>query len=153
MTSSTDRIERKIVLRAPRTRVWRAITDSGEFGEWFGVKLEGPFERGAHVRGKMANAKYAHLPFELWIDTVDPESRFSYRWHPFAIEVGVDYSKEPTTLVEFTLADAAGGTLLTLVESGFDAVPPARRAKAFEMNSHGWEMQAQQIEKYLAHAS
>ncbi len=147
--STTDRIEKKITLRAPRSRVWRAVSDAREFGQWFGVKLEGAFTPGAHVTGKMTNPDYAHLTMELWIEKVEPEQRLSYRWHPFAIDPKVDYSKEPTTLVEFTLADSGDGTLLTVVETGFDAVPAARRAKAFEMNSGGWEHQSKQIEKYL----
>jgi uncharacterized protein YndB with AHSA1/START domain len=152
MTSSTDRIEKKTLLRAPRSRVWRAISDAAEFGQWFGVKLEGAFVPGARVTGKLTNKDYAHLTLEMWIEKVEPERTFSYRWHPFAIDTSVDYSKEPTTLVEFTLSDADGGTLLTVTETGFDAVPLERRAKAFEMNSHGWEIQTKQIAKYLGDA-
>jgi len=152
MTSTTDRIEKKTLLRAPRSRVWRALTDAREFGQWFGVKLEGAFVPGAHMRGKVTNKGYEHLTMELWVETIDPERLFSYRWHPFAIDPNVDYSKEPTTLVEFTLAEADGGTLLSVVETGFDSVPLARRPKAFEMNTHGWETQMKQIAKYLADA-
>jgi uncharacterized protein YndB with AHSA1/START domain len=152
MPSTTDRIEREIHLRAPRSRVWRAISDPREFGAWFGVKLEGAFAPGAHVTGKMTNKDYSHLTMAIWIEKVEPERLLSYRWHPFAIDPGVDYSKEPKTLVELTLSEADGGTLLKIVETGFDAVPLARRAKAFEMNTHGWEMQSRQIEKYLADA-
>ncbi|HEY8090654.1 MAG TPA: SRPBCC family protein [Polyangiaceae bacterium] len=111
MTTTTDRIERTTVLRAPRSRVWRALTDAGEFGPWFGVKLEGAFAPGAHVRGTITTKGYEHLTMEMWVEKLEPESLFSYRWHPFAIDPGVDYSKEPATLVELTLADADGGTL------------------------------------------
>ena len=150
--STTDRIEKKVTLHAPRSRVWRALTDAREFGQWFGVKLEGAFAPGAHLRGKITTKGYDHLTMELWAEKIEPEHLFSYRWHPFAIDPSVDYSKEPTTLVEFTLAEAGGGTLLTVVETGFDAVPLARRPKAFEMNTHGWEMQMTQIARYLADA-
>src|SRR5438067_327815 len=139
MESTTDRIERKKLLRAPRARVWKAIADSKQFGAWFGAKMEGEFSPGAHVTGKIA-FKGAELTMEIWIEKVEPERLFSYRWHPFAIDPAVDYSNEKTTLVEMTLADQDGGTLLTVVETGFDSVPLARRAKAFEMNSGGWEM-------------
>jgi uncharacterized protein YndB with AHSA1/START domain len=152
MTSTTDRIEKKTLLRAPRARVWRALTDAREFGQWFGVSLEGAFAPGAHVRGKITTKGYDHLTMELWVEKIEPERLFSYRWHPFAIDPNVDYSKEPTTLVQFNLAEADGGTLLTVVETGFDAVPLARRPKAFEMNTHGWEMQTKQIAQYLADA-
>ena len=147
--STTDRIEKKITLRAPRARVWRAISDSREFGKWFGVAIEGAFVPGARITGKLTNPDYAHLSMEMWIEKVEAERLFSYRWHPFAIDPKVDYSKEPTTLVELTLAEAGGGTTLTVVETGFDAVPAARRAKAFEMNTDGWETQLKQVEAYL----
>jgi uncharacterized protein YndB with AHSA1/START domain len=152
MTTTTDRIEKKTLLRAPHSRVWRALTDASEFGQWFGAKLEGEFAPGAHMRGKIKVKGYDHLTMEMWVEKIEPERLFSYRWHPFAIDPNVDYSKEPTTLVEFTLADADGGTLLTVVETGFDAVPLARRPKAFEMNTHGWETQMKQIAHYLADA-
>src|SRR5208282_2713428 len=152
MTTTTDRIEKKTLLRAPRSRVWRALTDSREFGLWFGVKIEGAFARDAHVRGKITIKGYEDRTMEMWIEKIEPETLFSYRWHPFAIDPAVDYSKEPTTLVEFSLAEADGGTLLSVVESGFDGVPLARRPKAFEMNTHGWEMQMKQIAQYLADA-
>jgi uncharacterized protein YndB with AHSA1/START domain len=147
--SSTDRIEKKLVIRAPRARVWRAITDVQEFNAWFNVKLEGTFEPGAHVRGKIASKGYEHVTMEIAIERMEREQLFSYRWHPYAIEPGVDYSAEPTTLVEFTLEDAEGGTLLTIVESGFDKIPAARRAKALEMNDGGWAIQIKNIAKHV----
>ena len=147
---STDRIEKQVNLDAPRSRVWRALTDVKQFNAWFGVTLTSPFVPGAEVSGQMANPKYAHLAMSIWIETIQPERFFSFRWHPYAIEPGVDYSAEPTTLVSFTLEEVAGGTKLTIVESGFDAIPASRRAKAFSMNSAGWDGQAKNIARFLA---
>ena len=148
--SSTDRIEKLVTLDAPRSRVWRALTDVKQFNAWFGVSLTTPFIAGAEVSGKMTNPKYDHLTMSIWIETMEPERFFSFRWHPFAVDPGVDYSAEPKTLVSFTLEDVAGGTKLTIVESGFDAIPVSRRAKAFSMNSAGWEGQAKNLQKFLA---
>jgi uncharacterized protein YndB with AHSA1/START domain len=147
--SSTDRIEKKLVLRAPRARVWRAITNVQEFNAWFGVTLEGEFEPGARMRGKITSKGYEHVTFEIAIERVERERVFSYRWHPYAIEPDVDYSAEPMTLVEFTLDDADDGTLLTIVESGFDAIPASRRAKALEMNDQGWSAQLHNIARHV----
>src|SRR6266581_7035484 len=160
---STDRIEKKILLRAPRQRVWRALADSTEFGSWFGVKFDRPFTPGASMRGvvvpttvnaEVAKAQKQHegLPFEITIEQMEPERRFSFRWHPFAVERGVDYSLEPTTLVVFVLENAADGVLLTVTESGFDRIPLARRAKAFAANEQGWGMVVNLIEEYLVQA-
>lgn len=146
---NTDRIEKAIVLCAPRTRVWRALTTPGEFGAWFGVNLAGAFTPGARVSGRITTKGYDHLTMEITIERVEPEFRFSYRWHPYAIDPGVDYSAEPTTLCEFTLADLPEGTLLTIVESGFDRIPPSRRDEAFRMNDGGWAAQLGNIERYL----
>lgn len=158
--SSTDRIEKQVFLRAPQERVWRAITDAGEFGDWFGVAFEGEFVPGAELRGRVTPTKadpeiakmqerYEGAPFTVYVDRIEPMSVFAYRWHPFAIDPAVDYSNEPTTLVTFTLEPQKDGTLLTITESGFDAIPLARRADAFEANDEGWAMQTQMIEKYL----
>lgn len=149
---TTDRIEKAMLLRAPRSRVWRALADSREFGEWFGVNLaSGLFKQGARISGPMSGGcGHDDVLFEATIEVMQPESRFAYRWHPFAIEKGVDYSGEPTTLVEFTLEEVAGGTKLSIVESGFDSLPLARRAKALEANDGGWTQQAVRLEKYLA---
>ena len=147
---STDRIEKKIVLRAPRSRVWRAIADAKEFGRWFGVVLESPFAAGARVRGKITEPGYEHVVMEITIERIEPERLFSYRWHPYAIEPGVDYSSEPTTLVEFRLEEVPGGTALTVTESGFDQIPAARRTEAFRMNDQGWTEQVKRIERYVA---
>jgi uncharacterized protein YndB with AHSA1/START domain len=152
MPEETDRIEKRVLLRAPRSRVWRALSDSKEFGAWFGVVLEGPFVPGATVQGKVTYPGYEHLEFELAIEKMEPERLLSWRWHPAAIEAGVDYSKEPTTLVVFELEEKGGGTLLTVVESGFDRVPAARRAKAFRMNEEGWGKQMKNVEQHLANA-
>jgi uncharacterized protein YndB with AHSA1/START domain len=150
--SSTDRIERQILLRAARGRVWRALTNSAEFGAWFGVKVEGTFAPGAHVRGAITHPGYEHVVFDITIERMEPERLFSWRWHPHAVEPGVDYSAEPTTLVVFELADAPGGIMLTVVESGFDRVPLARRALAYRMNGDGWTYQMQAIEAHVAAA-
>ncbi len=148
--TSTDRIEKQVTYDAPRSRVWRALTDVTQFNKWFGVTLTSPFIAGAEVSGKFAHPKYEQFTMTIWIETLEPERLFSFRWHPYAIEEGVDYAAEPTTLVTFTLAEVAGGTRLTIVESGFDAIPESRRAKAFSMNSNGWNGQIENIRKFLA---
>lgn len=148
-STTTDRIEKNVTLRAPRARVWRALTASSEFGQWFQVKIQDPFTPGATVRGQITHPGYEHVVMEMQIERMEPERYFSYRWHPYAIERGVDYSAEPTTLVEFTLADADGGTRLTIVESGFDRIPAARRAEAFRMNDNGWTGQLKNIERHV----
>jgi uncharacterized protein YndB with AHSA1/START domain len=158
---STDRIEKQITLRAPRAKVWRAIADSNEFGQWFGVRFDAPFAAGATLRGRIVGTTvdadvarmqepYADKPFEITVEQIEPERIFSFRWHPHATDAGVDYSKEPTTLVTFALEDAADGTRLTVTESGFDRIPLERRAKAFTANDQGWAIQMTLIEKYLA---
>ncbi|HEU4412916.1 MAG TPA: SRPBCC family protein [Polyangiaceae bacterium] len=164
MSPVPDRIEKKVVLRAPRARVWRAISDSREFGAWFGMRLEGPFVAGATLRGAIVpttvdaavaaqQKPHEGLAFDIFVERVEPERLLSFRWHPYAIEPGTDYSAEPTTLVEFELADHEGGVLLTVTESGFDEVPLARRAEAFTSNEGGWAMQVTLIAKYLARAA
>jgi uncharacterized protein YndB with AHSA1/START domain len=151
MSQSTDRIERKVLLKAPRARVWRALSNAEEFGSWFGVNLQGKsFVPGRSTQGQITHPGYEYLVFEIWIERVEPERLLSWRWHPAAIEKGVDYSAEPTTLVTFELKDADGGTLLTVVESGFDNIPPQRRLGAFRMNSDGWEEQMKRIEHHVA---
>ena len=157
---STDRIEKRVLLRATRERVWRAISDSREFARWFGVAFNEPFVEGAHLKGRIVGTQmdpqvaaqqrqYADKVFEFHVERVEPMNRISFRWHPYAVEPDVDYAKEPTTLIDFELADAVGGTLLTIVESGFDRIPLARRAKAFTANEAGWAKQVELIEKYL----
>lgn len=160
-TMTSDRIEKQVLLHAPRGRVWRALTDAREFGTWFGVKFEAPFKPGSRMRGVITptavdpdvakmQQPYEGLAFEITIDRIEPQKLFSFRWHPFSVEPGVDYSGEPTTLVEFALSEVANGTLLTLTESGFDQIPLERRAKAFTANDDGWTAQMTLIEKYLA---
>jgi uncharacterized protein YndB with AHSA1/START domain len=147
---NTDRIEKKAILRAPRSRVWRAITNAEEFGQWFKVKLAGTFTAGATTRGQITHPGYEHLTMEMQVDRIEPEHYFSYRWHPYAIDPATDYSAEPTTLVEFRLEDTEGGTLLTIIESGFDRIPAERRAKAFQMNDNGWAQQLGNIEHHVS---
>jgi uncharacterized protein YndB with AHSA1/START domain len=151
MSSSTDRIEREILIKAPRSKVWRALSNAEEFGDWFGVALKGKtFETGKRVQGQITHPGYEHVVFDIAIERIEPERLLSWRWHPAAVEPSVDYSKEPTTLVTFELKDAEGGTLLSVVESGFDAVPASRRLEAFRMNSGGWDAQMKNIEKHVA---
>jgi uncharacterized protein YndB with AHSA1/START domain len=147
---TTDRVEKQVVLRAPRSRVWRAITTAEEFGTWFGVKLTSAFMPGAKVLGKITTPGYDHLTMELAVERIDPETLFSYRWHPYAIDPKVDYSTEPTTLVEFRLEEVSEGTRLTIVESGFDRIPASRRSEAFRMNDEGWAGQTRNLERYVA---
>jgi uncharacterized protein YndB with AHSA1/START domain len=143
-------VEKSIILRAPRSRVWRALTQTNEFGAWFGVRLEGTFEPHATLRGPITIEGFRHVTLEVTVERVEPESYFSYRWHPYAIDPAVDYSKEPTTLVEFELSDAPGGTSLRVVESGFENIPLERRVKALEMNGSGWAAQMENIARYVA---
>jgi uncharacterized protein YndB with AHSA1/START domain len=151
--TGTDRIEKKILLRAPRTRVWRALTDAKEFGQWFGVVMAGPFTPGARLKGKITHKGYEDAPFEIIIEEMEPERLFSYRWHPYAHDPNVDYSSEPTTLVVFELAETEKGTMLIVVESGFDKIPLARRAEAFRMNDQGWAEQMKSIERHVSQGS
>jgi uncharacterized protein YndB with AHSA1/START domain len=158
---SSDRIEKKILLHAPCERVWRAISDSSQFGSWFGVAFDAPFTAGARLTGRVVpttvdaeiaklQEPYAGITFECVVDRVEPMRRLSFRWHPSAVEPGVDYSSEPMTLVEFQLEEVEAGTSLTITESGFEQIPLARRAQAFAANDGGWTMQTRLIEKYLA---
>jgi uncharacterized protein YndB with AHSA1/START domain len=148
-TTTTDRIEKQIVLRAPRSRVWRALTDSKEFGAWFQSVFTEPFHPGARVKGRITYPGYEHLTMEIVIEAMEPERLFSYRWHPNAVDPAMDYSKESMTLVEFTLEDAEGGTRLRVVESGFDKIPIERRAEALKSNDGGWAEQMKSIARYL----
>ena len=148
-TSATDRIEKTAVLRAPRSRVWRALSDVREFSAWFLTSFEGEFAEGATVRGRPTNPGYEHLTIELRIERMEPERRFSFRWHPYEVDPSKDSSSEPTTLVEFTLEEAPGGTQLKLVESGFETVPEARRAEAFRMHEQGWTQQMINVREYV----
>ncbi len=142
---TSDRIEKHFEVRAPRSRVWRAISDSEEFGTWFGVKLDRPFVPGASVLGRIVIPGYEHVTLEILIEKVEPENYFSYRWHPYAVDPSIDYASEPTTLVEFRLEETAGGTAITITESGFDLLPASRRAEAFRMNDSGWSGQSRNL--------
>jgi len=141
----SDKIEKKIELKAPVARVWRALTDYREFGEWFRVKLDGPFVAGQKSTGHITYPGYEHYKWEAVVQKMEPEELFSFTWHPYAIDQSKDYSTEPPTLVEFTLAKTANGTLLTLTESGFDKLPADRRDEAFRMNEGGWTEQMKNI--------
>jgi uncharacterized protein YndB with AHSA1/START domain len=146
----TDRIEREIVLKAPVSRVWQALTDARQFGHWFGVELSGPFAPGDRVTATVTTEQYAGVTFDIMVLQMEPERLFSWRWHPGDIEPAVDLSGEPTTLVEFHLAPVAGGTHLRVIESGFDALPPSRRSAAYRANDHGWAEQMVNIERHVA---
>ena len=158
---STDRIQKRTLLRAPLERVWRAISDADEFGTWFGIRFDGPFVAGERLTGEIvpttvdpqiaeSQKPWEGHRFEVVVDRVEPMRLFSIRWHPYAVDPTIDPSEEPMTLVEFELEGTAEGTVLTITESGFDRIPLARRAEAFEMNEAGWEAQLVLIETYLA---
>jgi uncharacterized protein YndB with AHSA1/START domain len=144
-----DRIEKRMLLRAPMARVWRALTDAGEFGTWFRMKLDGPFQVGRSTHATLTYPGYEHIALEMTIERMDGSTYFSYRWHPYPMDPAVDYAAEPTTLVEFRLEEVAEGTLLTVVESGFDQIPAARRDEAFRMNDKGWSGQLENIRRHV----
>lgn len=157
---NTAYIEKKVVLQASLDRVWRAISDAKEFGSWFGMAFDGPFADGAKLTGRIApttvdpevaklQQAHAGTPFEFYVDRIEPPHRISFKWHPYAIEPGVDYSKEPMTLIVFQLEEVAGGVQLTITESGFDRIPLQRRAEAFKANDDGWEHQTRLVKKYV----
>ena len=161
MDTTTDRIEKQVLLKAPRERVWRALAEADRFGTWFGVRFDGPFVEGQRLTGRIAPTRvdaevaamqtpYEGTPFEWVVERIEPMQRLAFRWHPFGIDKTVDYSHEPMTLIVFELHDAPEGILLTVTESGFDRLPPERRAKAFAANEGGWTHQMQLIRKYLA---
>ena len=150
MSSPTDRIETKILLKAPRARIWRALSNAEEFGNWFGVALQGKsFRAGERVQGRVTYPGYEHVIFDVSIERMEPETLLSWRWHPAAVDPAVDYSHEPTTLVVFELQETQNGTLLSISESGFDQVPTTRRAEAFRLNSGGWDGQMDNIAKHF----
>jgi uncharacterized protein YndB with AHSA1/START domain len=148
-----DRIEKRIELKAPVSRVWRALTDYRQFGEWFQAKLDGPFVQGQIARGQITYPGYEHVTWEMTVQKIQPERLFSFTWHPYAIDPKVDYSQEPTTLVEFRLEATPSGTLLHLTESGFSGIPSNRRLEAFRMNEGGWTEQMKNIERYVEKTS
>jgi uncharacterized protein YndB with AHSA1/START domain len=146
----TNRIEKTVDLHAPVDRVWRALTDHDEFGQWFGVKLEAPFRPGQATRGHITNKGYEHLVMEIVIQAIEPKTLFSYTWHPYAVDPETDYSDETPTLVEFHLSPTAEGARLVVIESGFDTLPEHRKADALRMNDHGWTAQMQNIQAHVA---
>lgn len=150
--SDTDRVERSIVINAPRGRVWRALTTAHEFGRWFGADLSGQtFAPGSRVRGRNTACGHEDVWFDAVVERVDPQDLFSYRWHPYAIDPAVDYSHEERTLVTFTLGDAPGeGTLLTVVETGFDRIPAHRRQLAWSMHDAGWQAQLSNVARHTS---
>jgi uncharacterized protein YndB with AHSA1/START domain len=161
MGTNTDRIEKQVLLKAPRERVWRALSEAEQFGTWFGVRFDGPFIEGERLTGKIMptqvdaevaamQAPYEGTPFEWIVERIEPMQRIAFRWHPFGIDKAIDYSHEPMTLIVFELHDAPEGILLTVTESGFDKLPPERRAKALAANEGGWAHQMKLIAKYLA---
>jgi uncharacterized protein YndB with AHSA1/START domain len=149
----TDRIEKTIDLKAPVSRVWRALTDHHEFGKWFRVRLEHPFVPGQVSRGQITYPGYEHLRWEAVVQKMEPERLFSFTWHPYAVDPKQDYSGEPLTLVEFILERTATGTLLRIVESGFDKLPSTRRDEAFRMNEEGWSIQLGNIAQHVQQES
>jgi uncharacterized protein YndB with AHSA1/START domain len=148
-----ERIEKQIEIAAPVSRVWQALTDWRQFGEWFRVKMEGPFVAGKPAAGQITHPGYEHVRMQIVIQTMEPEKVFSYTWHPYAVDPKVDYSQEQPTLVEFRLQPTATGTLLTVTESGFENIPSARRAEAFRRNDGGWAQQMNNIQAYVCKAA
>ncbi len=148
--TGTDVIEKEIVVRAPRSKVWRSITDSREFGKWFKAEMADPFVAGTRAKGHLTHPGYEHLTMEIDVERIEPEHLFSWRWHPYAIDPQQDYSQEPMTLVVFELEEVPEGTRVRVTESGFDQIPAARRAEAFRMNSNGWAQQLVNIERHVA---
>jgi uncharacterized protein YndB with AHSA1/START domain len=149
----TDRIEKRIELKADVATVWRALTDHREFGQWFRVKLDGPFVAGEVSRGHITYPGYEHYKWEATVQKMEPERLFSFTWHPYAIDPAIDYTQEPVTLVEFRLERSNGGTVLVVTESGFEAIPKDRRFEAFRMNDNGWAIQMTNIEAHVAQAA
>lgn len=160
MPKITNQVRKRVILRAPLERVWHAITDSKEYGTWFGVELDGPFVAGKRIEGRMAPTKvdpdvaaaqepYAGMRFTCHVETIEPMRLFSFRWHPYDVEENAARTNEPMTLVTFELEEIAGSVELTITESGFDELPAERRQKAFTMNEEGWTAQLKLIEKYL----
>ena len=147
-TASTDRIIKTTVLRAPQTRVWNALSDAKQFAKWFGITLNEPFTVGRTVTGQLT-MRGQTFAIEFSIDRMDPEERFAYRWHPYAIDPKVDYSSEPMTVVEFQLKTVPEGTELTVIESGFDRIPEHRRDEAYRMNTGGWGSQVENLRRYV----
>ncbi|WP_208108645.1 SRPBCC family protein [Cognatilysobacter terrigena] len=151
--ATTDAIERSIIINAPRERVWRALTDTTEFSTWFGASLKGQtFTAGQRVRGPITHCGYEHVNFDVVVERVEPQTVLAYRWHPYPVDPTVDYDAETPTLVTFALSEVPGGTRVTVVESGFDQVPPERRLEAFRMNDRGWAAQLENLARHVTNA-
>jgi uncharacterized protein YndB with AHSA1/START domain len=148
-----DRIEKRIEIAAPASRVWQALTDSRQFGEWFLVTMDGPFVAGEPVAGRITHPGYEHLRMEIVVKAIEPQTLFSFTWHPYAVDPKVDYAQEESTLIEFRLQPTPVGTLLTVTESGFDKIPAERRAEAFLRNDGGWAQQMKNIQAYVTKTS
>jgi uncharacterized protein YndB with AHSA1/START domain len=149
IATGTDRIEKEVVMRAPRSRVWRALTDAKEFGKWFQAEMKGSFAAGSRTQGRITSPGYEHMTLEVQVERMEPERLFSWRWHPHAVDPKQDYSSEPTTLVVFELEEVPEGTRLKVTESGFDQIPLARRAEAFRLNSEGWAAQLESVARHV----
>ncbi len=145
----SDRIEKEVLISAPQDKVWRALTDHEQFGQWFRMKLDGPFVAGAASHGQITHPGYEHVKVLMKIEAIQPQDYFAYRWHPYAVRMDYDYSVEPTTLVEFSLSEQDGATLLRVVESGFDRIPAERRDEDFRMNEGGWKGQTGNIKRFV----
>jgi uncharacterized protein YndB with AHSA1/START domain len=145
----TDSIKKTIVLNAPIERVWRALTDHTEFGEWFRVHLDGPFVPGQQSTGHITYPGYEHIVWHATVVTMDRPSLFAFTWHPYAVDPNVDYTQEPPTTVTFRLEQTPAGTHLTVTESGFDALPPDRKPIALRMNDGGWSVQLTNIQTHV----
>lgn len=145
----TDSIETETRIAAPIDTVWQAIGDHRRFGQWFKVALDQPFEAGKPSTGHMTNPGYTHVRWTAEVVAVEPPHRLAFRWHPYAIEQGRDYSNEPMTLVDIMLEPDGDGTMVRVVESGFDALPASRRDEAFRMNASGWEAQMKNVRAYV----
>jgi uncharacterized protein YndB with AHSA1/START domain len=145
-----NQIEKRIEIASPVSRVWRALTDSRQFGEWFLVRMEGPFVAGQPVAGQITHPGYEHVRMQIVVKAIEPERLFSFTWHPYAVDPKVDYSQEESTLIEFRLQPTTGGTLLTVTETGFDKIPAARRAEAILRNDSGWAQQMKNIQAYVS---
>lgn len=147
-----DRIVKQIELNAPIARVWRALSDHEEFGQWFRVRLDGPFRPGTISTGMMTFPGFEHHPWLATVERMEPERLFSFRWHDFDESSGVAVADQPSTLVEFRLEPTADGTLLTIIESGFEALPEPRRLEVLRDNTQGWTIQAENIAAHVTAA-
>lgn len=150
MHTNQDQIDKVIELAAPVSRVWKALTDSTEFGEWFRVRLDGPFEVGKTTRGKMTFPGHEHVEWESLTEAMDPERLFAFSWPPSAVDPDTEYGADAKIRVEFRLEASGNGTRLTLTESGFLQFPESKRLEILRSNTEGWNIQAKNIAAYVA---